>query len=355
MQINSNIPVFNVGVNNDNSYLILSQKTALIECTSLENSAKHIENIKSILNEKKLDYIILNHTSPHNTGSIKTVIDNYPDAIIVASAAGIKNLYEQLNHDFPYMIAKDNLTLSIGIELKFFNLPNLPWTDTMATYCNGLLFCGSIFCDEPQYYQTYIKPYQLYAQTAAKRLASIEISQILPLKGAAINDIDSCITQYFDQTQKSEYINIFFSSFFGSTAKIAHTIYDILINSGLKAKLFNIDTENTSELYHAINNCKAFVLGTNTINRNAPCCVWDLIANIDLINNKYKPCFIFGSCGWSGEGVYLIEKHLKNLKMNIYDKPYVVNFNMSETEKEDLITHTNKFIKFINKEEYRKD
>ena len=62
--------MYNISIKDDSSYLIIGDKTAVIECVSTVNAQKHLEDIKSHISEKELDYIILNHTMPHNTGSL---------------------------------------------------------------------------------------------------------------------------------------------------------------------------------------------------------------------------------------------------------------------------------------------
>lgn len=337
-----------IGIDGDNSYCISGYKTVVIECTQKNNADHHIENIKTALGGERLDYIVLNHTSPENTGSLELLMSSYPEAVIVASAAGVKNLSELLNRDFEYIIAKDNkeLDLGEGKKLCFKTLPNLPWTDTMASYYDGNLFCGSIFSAEENYLKKLA--YRGFAKMAAQRLSEINIKRILPLKGKEITDVSSVINEYMKEEKNEKFAVVVYYSNYGFTAEMAQVICDAF--GDMSVKCFDAAVVPCAEIVNEINKCTAFVVGTNTVNRNAAAEIWNIISGIDLVNKRYTPCFVFGSCGWSGDGVYLVERQLKNLKMKCFDKPYLVNFKMSDGDKNKLAEHTARFIEFINNE-----
>lgn len=334
-----------IGYEKNNSWFLSGEKSIVIECLDECHAEEHLKSIKAELNGKELDYILLNHTSPDNSGTLKAILNEYPKAKIIASAAGIKNLTCLLNNGFDYEIAKDGKDLDLGgISLKFLILPNLPWTDSMATYCETekALFCGSIFSDKENYFNEVIRPYRAYAKTAITRLKNLDIEKILPINGDEILNINACFEEYAAQETEDKKAVIFYSSHYGYTAQMAHIIAEEFED----CLCFDADTSDPDEMERAINNCSCFMVGTNTINRNAAKSVWNLITNIDMVNKKYTPCFIFGSCGWSGEGVYLVERFLKLIRMNVFEKPYLINFKPSDDEIEKLREFTRRFKKF---------
>ena len=334
-----------IGHEKNNSWLLSSEKSIVIECLGESYALEHLKSIKEGLNGKELDYILLNHTSPENTGSLKTILNEYPNVKVIASAAGIKNLTGLLNTEFDYEIAKDEKVLDLGdISLKFLILPNLPWTDSMATYCESkkALFCGSIFSDRENYFNEVIRPYRAYAKTAVERLKALDIKKLLPISGDEILNIDACFDEYSAKEAEDKKPVIFYSSHYGYTAQMAHIIAEEFED----CLCFDADTSNPDEIEEAINNCSCFMVGTNTINRNCAKAVWNLITNMDMVNKKYTPCFVFGSCGWSGEGVYLVERFLKLIRMNVFEKPYLINFKPSDEEIKKLREFTRRFKKF---------
>lgn len=340
--------MYNISINDDSSYLIIGEKSAVIECVSSENAQKHLENIKAELREKELDYIILNHTAPDNTGSLELLLKAYPDVKIVASTAGIKNLTEQLNCEFDYMVAKDLAVLDLGNDeaLEFYILPNLPWTDSMTVYYKKqkLLFCGSVFSHDENYFKNVIKPFKEYAKTASQRLSELDIEKLLLSVGAEMTNVKTKLCQYGAEEKAEDFVAVFYSSHYGFTAQMAQTVCSVFKSNGIEVRCFDADKTDRDELINAVNQCSCFAVGTNTVNRNASRTVWDILTGIDMINNNYKPCMIFGSCGWSGEGVYLVERYLKSIRLRVCDKPFLIKFKMSDDEKASLVKYTEKFI-----------
>lgn len=329
-----------IGIGDDNSYLL---SNTVIECVSKENAAKHIENIKSYTD--RLDYIILNHTSPENIGSLELLLTEFPSARVVTSAAGIKNITEQLNRDIDYILAKDGMELYIddNTAIKFFILPNLPWTDSMASYFaqEKILFSGSIF--EAKNKRIINNKYSDYAVNAVTRLKSVEINRIISCFGDDITDIDGAFNS-FAEKHSEDFVAVFYSSYYGYTKEMAQVISKNIDN----ARCYNVDETDFKELTRAINSCRAFAIGTHTVNRNASPTVLMLLTQIDLVNRKHTPCFVFGSYGWSGEGLYIVERFLKSISMNLFEKPFSVKFKMSGDDKMNLIKHTQRFVQQIN-------
>lgn len=328
-----------IGKDGDNSYLLCGEKTAAAECMKKENAEFHISRIKENLAGAELDYIILNSVSPYNAGTVSALTEQFKGAKIVASVAGIKNLREMLNRDFDYILAKDNDVLDLGgCSLLFKILPNLPWTDSMASYCpeEKTLFCGSIFNAENGYYEKYILPFSDYAQNASKRLSELEINAVLPAFGDKINDISPFLKLYGQPAERSDSAAVFYASIFGNTREMAETVCGVLNKRGISTRLFDVYASGEAELKKAMDTCAGFAVGTNTVNRNADRKIWSLISSIDMISGKHKPYIIFGSCGWSGEGIYCAEKLLRSLGMRQSAKPAAARFTMSDTERAEL-------------------
>ncbi|MDY3030615.1 MAG: MBL fold metallo-hydrolase [Clostridia bacterium] len=331
--------IINIGKNSDNSYLILDEKNVVVDCTAAKNAENHMSNLKSALGDGRLDYIIITHASPENTGSLAALMREYPSARIVASAAGIKNLTEILNSEFPYDIAKDGAALELGsISLKFFILPNLPWTDTMAVYCaeKKALFCGSIFSARENYYKDVISVYADYAETAAKRLSALDIRKVFSMCGEMISEIGTYIKEYSAERKTEPFAAVFYASHYGYTAEMARIVADAFEKSNMSVCVYDTDRDDFEEMKNALNQCKFFAVGTGTKNRNAYESVWRLVSSVDMVNRKYTPCMVFGSCGWSGEGVYLLERFLKSAGLKVFEKPFLVKFGMNEEDKSKL-------------------
>lgn len=104
-----------------------------------------------------------------------------------------------------------------------------------------------------------------------------------------------------------------------------------------------------SEAVSYINNSKAVCIGTNTIYRDMPKCIGRLVMDADIGAVMGKPFMIFGSYGWSGEGMGTLYAVLKAKKAILFEKPFRCIFKMSEEKKQELQKFTKKFAEFINK------
>ena len=132
-----------------NSYLVIgSEKTALIETAKVQFKDEFFDRIKKHVDIKDIDYLIMNHTEPDHSGSIKYIIDENPEIEIYASAPALMNLKEILNIPFKGKRVINNMSLSLGDKtLDFYIQPNLHWPDTMFTHIkeSEILFTCDFF------------------------------------------------------------------------------------------------------------------------------------------------------------------------------------------------------------------
>ena len=167
--LNPNLRVFDIVMRTDygttyNAYLLKGkEKTALVEASHLNFSEYFLENIKSVAEVDKIDYLIMNHNEPDHSGSIAKLAETYPDITVVVSQAGsiyLKNITNIANLNLK--VVKDGDTLDLGgRELQFINAPFLHWPDSMFTWVPDMKvlftcdFFGSHYC-EPQIMDTKI-------------------------------------------------------------------------------------------------------------------------------------------------------------------------------------------------------
>ena len=93
------------------------------------------------------------------------------------------------------------------------------------------------------------------------------------------------------------------------------------------------------------------IVGSPTINQNTLLPVYKLFSVINPIRDKGKPAAVFGSFGWSGEAVKLIEDHLRNLKLKIIGEGQSARFNPDHKEAENLVSFGKQFVQALEQEE----
>lgn len=322
-----------------NSYLIEDEKIAIIDTVKDGYSKKYLENIESVIGDKKVDYIVLQHTELDHSGSLKELLLKYPDAVVVGSKSALKFTREILNREFNSMEASGEL--SIGEKtLRFIYAPFLHWPDSIFTYLveEKILFtCDVMGChyspkgcisdrcslnydvEMKYYYDVIMAPFAKYVNKALDKIDEIEAVMIAPSHGPVhIDDIEKCKRLYRQWAKphiiEEKNVQIFYISAYGNTEKMAYHIKENIEKAGIKVGVHEITSTPLSELVELVDGASGILVGSPTINQDAVEPAWNLLAHVSAIINRGKAGAAFGSYGWSGEGVEMLTERLKQLK-----------------------------------------
>jgi flavorubredoxin len=350
-----------------NSYFINAEKKAVIDTAKETFRDEYLAKIRSVTNPADIEIIVANHTEPDHSGNIKHLLEIAPKAKVYGSRQAINYLNEIINHPFPSEIVKDGDTLSLGNKtLRFISAPNLHWPDTMYTYLeeDQLLFtCDSFaahYCDERMfndligdyseafdyYFNVILKPFSKFMLKAIERIAPLEISTLCPGHGPIIREGIKDIIQktkklseiyLADSVCEGNSVLITYVSAYGFTKQMAETIAEgIRDKIDCEIKVVDIEKILLGELEELIVRSNALLIGSPTINQNTVLPVYKLFSLINPIRDKGKKAAAFGSYGWSGEAVKLIEEHLRQLKLNIVLEGFSSRFAPGEAKAEML-------------------
>lgn len=135
-----------------------------------------------------------------------------------------------------------------------------------------------------------------------------------------------------------EYYPVVYASAYGYTKMLAKAAADALEKAGFKTCLIDAVDTPTSEINAELAKSNGFLIGSNTINRDATKPIWDILAGIDAINTK-KPVGVFGSYGWSGEAIEMVKTRLSQLKFNVVDDPVKVTFRPTDEDFEKMAAY----------------
>lgn len=364
-----------------NSYIVKgNNKTALIETCHKDYLDIFQQNIERIIDLSKIDYVVINHCEPDHTGSLSSLIKKMPNAKILTSPAGAMYLKNITNiNDLPLEIVKDQQVIDLGGKsLQFIFAPFLHWPDSMFTYIKedhvlfSCDFLGSHYCEPnvvdtnikyseaywialKNYYDAIFGPFPNFVKAGLDKISKLAIDYACTSHGPVLTKsglLNKVIEKYelwCQQSSNSNLVPIFYTSAYGNTKLIAETIKKTIesINSNLKVEIYDVINHKLSDLQSLINNCKAFCIGSPTLNKNAVPPIWNLIAGIDAINVNNKNVLVFGSYGWSGEALPLISNHLKNLKFSVFDENIKVNFVPSNDDLEKIKEIVTKFANLL--------
>ncbi len=341
-----------------NSYLITGEKNVVIETVKAGFTDEFISNIKQVMDPKDIDYIILNHTEPDHTGALRRLLEEAPNAVVYASRGALNFLTNILNEEFSSHTVKDGETLSLGEKsIRFISAPFLHWPDTIFSYLpeeNMLFSCdvfGSHFCDErifddlvgefhydfAYYYSHIMRPFKEHVLKACEKLSELEIKMLCPSHGPVLRtDIRKYIDEYcrLSQVKKAgKNAIIAYVSAYGNTRLMAEKVREGLISKGVDVKLMEAVEIDIGSFLDDFERADALILGSPTINGDALKPIHDILSSLATVKIKGKLGAAFGSYGWSGEGVDILNQRMRSIKLTVVEPGMKVKFVPT---KEDL-------------------
>lgn len=364
-----------------NAYLVKGEKIALIETVHENSFEEYLENIESLINIKDIDYIVLNHTEPDHTGSVRKLLDLNPNITVISTAPGSKYVSGISNKKINAKIVKndDTLDLGNGKVLKFIIAPFLHWPDSMFTYIENdkLLFScdflGAHYC-EPRILDIHIKytheydiafkyyfdaifgPFKKSVLDGLDKIKDLDIEMICTSHGPVLTkNIENAKSKYrlwCEEALKPNDIKkclILYVSAYGYTKKLAEAAFKQLnSNNKYDINMINIIEEDISNIKEAIDKSDAIMIGSPTINRDALKPVWDVLSCVDAIINRGKPAAVFGSYGWSGEAVTMLKSRIESLGLKVVGDGLRITFSPDEDDIQKMKDYTKLFIKEID-------
>jgi NADH oxidase (H2O-forming) len=363
-----------------NSYFIDADKPTIIETVKEKYWPEFRDKLLALIEPSKIEYIVCNHTEPDHSGSLKHLLKLAPEATVVGSGQALTYLREMVDHPFKSLKVRDGDIIDLGNKkLRVIGAPNLHWPDTIYTYLEeeGLLFTcdsfGAHFADERMfddllgnygdafdyYFDVILKPYSKFMLKAIEKIKTLPLDMICPGHGPILRSgwkdkierSQKLANIYLEETRKNNRVLIAYVSAYGYTGEMAKQIAEGLKKTeNITVDLLDIENILLGDLEQHIATADAIIVGSPTINQNTLLPIYKLFSVINPIRDKGKPAAAFGSFGWSGEAVKLIEDHLRNLKMNIIGEGQTARFLPNSQEAERLISFGKEFIQALQEE-----
>lgn len=326
-----------------NAYFIDDEKKVLFDTVKPNFKKEFIEKLSKLTDIKELDYVVIHHTEPDHAGSLKYILDINPDVEVICTNAAKMYLAEQVNRPFKCHVIKDGETLNIGKRtLKFISAPFLHWADTMFTYIEEdktLLTCDAFGChfasvdandvdsdnylkSAKHYFDCIVKPFSKHVLKAVNKVVELglDFDTILTSHGpiltkepmAQVKRYVEWSTETVNSTNQDQLAILYLSAYTNTKVmaeKIAEGAKSVVDN----VQLYDIEAMDLHELHDIIVMSKGVIFGSPTINRTMVKPMWDAFSVIDPMANQGKVAGVFGSYGWSGEGITMAETNLKGM------------------------------------------
>lgn len=334
-----------------NAYAVRgSQGVAIIDTVKAECAAQFFTRLESVVRYDEIKFIVLNHLEPDHSGAVPELMRRAPKAQLIISEAAqqmLKALLKQTDIAFTPVASGDSVSLG-DRTLRFLNTPYLHWPDTQCTYLEeeATLFSGDVFgchhCDErlfndsvgdfrfsfEYYYAHIMRPFKDYVLSALDLIEPLMLDIIAPAHGPVLREQPRrYVARYrelstprllLDAGGGEKSVIVFYISSYGNTKRMAEAIRDGIDSAGdLRVSLYDLEGGEIEPFVDLVEEADAILIGTPTINGDAVKPVWDLLSSFAKIRVKGKVAAAFGSYGWTGEAVRMVDDRLRGLKMRV--------------------------------------
>lgn len=340
-----------------NSYLIRDEKTVLIDTIWGPFAQEFVDNLKKEIDLKEIDYIICQHGEVDHSGALPLLMREIPDTPIYCTSNGAKILRGHYHQDWNFVEVKTGDTLNIGEStLTFVEARMLHWPDSMMTYMDGdnILFSNDAFgqhyasdlmyndlVDQCELYQEAIKyyaniltPFSTLVTNKIKEVLSfnLPLNMIATSHGIIWRDNPAQIVEKYlewaDGYQENQ-ITIVYDTMWNCTKRMAEAIAEGIksVSPDTAVKLYNAAETDKNDIITELFKSKAMLFGSSTVNKGIMNATGGLLEMLRGLGFKNKKAAAFGSYGWSGESVAIIEGKLKDAKIEVVQEGIRVLWN----------------------------
>ena len=272
-----------------NSYLILDDKTAVMDTVDRNFTHEWLDNLAEALDGRKPDYLIVQHMEPDHSANIMSFMNAYPQALIVSSQkafAMMRNFFGTEFEDRRVVVGEGD-TLTLGRHtLTFVTAPMVHWPEVIVTYdsLDKVLFSADGFgkfgaldveedwaCEARRYYIGIVGKYGAQVQALLKKAAGLDIQIICPLHGPVLTeDLGYYLNLYniwSGYGVESEGVVIAYTSVYGHTKKAVELLAEKLRERGCpKVVVTDLARSDMAEAVEDAFRYGKLVLATTTYN-----------------------------------------------------------------------------------------
>lgn len=347
-----------------NAFLVVDEKITLFDTVKHSHKGELLRNIQKIVDPKKIDYIVVNHVEMDHSGSLPELVELIKPEKIFCSPMGKKAILDHFHQDdWPFEVVKSGSEVSLGKRtVQFIETRMLHWPDSMFSFLkeDGILFSSDAFGqhlasserfddevdlsvvmkESAKYYANIL---YLFAPLIKKLLESVaemnlDIKMIAPDHGVIWRTHQSEILAAYDKWSKNESDKkalVIFDSMWHSTEEMAHAVSDGLIEAGVSTNMINLQVHHRSDVMTQVLGAKAVVLGSSTLNNGLLPRMAGFLMYMRGLKPTNKLGATFGSFGWSGEAVGLMNTALEEMKIDVIEDGLKIKYVPDEDKLEE--------------------
>ena len=361
-----------------NSYLVRDERVALIDTVWQPYDRKFVSRLKQEIDLSEIDYIIMQHNEVDHSGALPELMREIPDTPIYCTKKGEAIIRGHYHQDWNFVNVKTGDTLSLGqTTLTFVEATMLHWPDTMFTYMDqdgGILFSNDGFgqhfateslyndavCEAELMYEAekyYANILNLYSPMVTKKIQQIlsmqlPLAMICPSHGVIWKDNPSQIVEKYlawaDAYQENQ-VTIVYDTMWQSTRKMAEAIADgirdVLPETTVVVK--NIARDDKNDIITEIFRSRAILVGSPTINNGISFATAGILEMAAGLKFKQKKAAAFGSYGWGGGSVKIINARLQEAGFELVNDGISKLWVPDQTSIEDCKEYGREFARAI--------
>ena len=348
-----------------NSYLIMDEKTVLIDTVDICYVDLFIRKIEEVLNGRTLDYLIVNHMEPDHAGSIRILRQRYPNILIVGNRLTFGMLSGYYSVTDGLVEVKEGDLLSFGKRrLTFYMAPMVHWPEVMVTYdeTDKILFSADAFgtygtldggvidsemnvshyWDEMvRYYANIVGKYGNPVQKALQKLGSLDIAMICPTHGPVWCEEKEKAVAIYDKLSRYEAdtgVTIIYGSMYGNTEQMAETIASSLAAEGVKnIVMHNVSKTPNSFILRDIFKYRGVLIGSPTYSGGLFPAIESILKMIEVREVRQRLSGYFGSFTWAGTAVKRLSAFHEKIKWEIVGEPVEMKQSMNAETQDKCI------------------
>ena len=324
-----------------NAYLIIDEKVTLIDNVKYYLYDEMISRISDVIDPARIDIIVQNHVEMDHSSGLPQLMKLIPNAKIYTNANGIKGLKAHYKEDWNFEEIKSGDSINIGKrDLTFLTTPMVHWPDNQVTYCpqEKILFSNDAFGqhiatnerlveeyhlsialeEAKKYYANIVLPYSRMVQKVLEAAAPLELEMIAPSHGLIwtehIPQILAAYTDWANNVADPGRALVIWDTMWKSTQMMAQAIAQGFENRGIKARMLNLQTNHISDIMTDVMDAKYICVGSPTINSSILPTVAAFIYYLKGLSPKERIGLAFGSYGWGGQSVPILQQMLGDPK-----------------------------------------
>ena len=318
-----------------NSFLIRSEKTALIDTSHEKFRELYLNTLNQLINPAEIDYLIISHTEPDHSGLVREILALAPQVTVVGSKVAIQFLEDLVHQPFKRQLVKngDRIDLGNGHELEFVSAPNLHWPDTILTYdhkTQSLFTCdvfGMHYCDDSTYDEDLTlldSDYQLYYDclmgpnarsvlAALKRMTDLPTINLIATGHGPLlrHHVSELIERYRDWSQaqaKAETtVALFYAADYGYGDELAHALANGILKTGVAVELIDLKSADPQEVREMVDLAAGVIIGMPPQSGDTQAALSTILAAM----TPKQAIGLFESGGGDDESVYPIRNRFQ--------------------------------------------